>query len=341
MRIKEEDFPYRYQEKIMHTLLSAILHRLAGDGKGPLLSRREAEEFIHLPASCTTDMLSVAGVVRAARAPSFFNCGIINAKSGRCPENCAFCAQSAHHETGAPVYPFMDEETLLRKAAEAAAHGSMRFGIVVSGTMLGEADVEPLCRAVERIVRETGMSVCGSLGMLTKERAACYREAGVTRYHHNLETAESYFPNICTTHAYAEDVQSLRVAREAGLEVCSGGIIGLGESLEQRVELACTLAELDVNSIPLNFLNAIAGTRLEHMPRLAPEEALRAIALFRVMNPDKDLLIAGGRGHVLGAWQSWLYAAGANGMMIGDYLTTSGAAFEADLSMMRTLGVKS
>ena len=235
----------------------------------------------------------------------------------------------------------MDEETLLRKAAEAAAHGTRRFGIVVSGTMLGEADVEPLCRAVERIVRETGMSVCGSLGILTKERAVCYREAGITRYHHNLETAESYFPNICTTHAYAEDVQSLRVAREAGLEVCSGGIIGLGESLEQRVELACTLAELDVDSIPLNFLNAIAGTRLEHMPRLAPEEALRAIALFRVMNPDKDLLIAGGRGHVLGAWQSWLYAAGANGMMIGDYLTTSGAAFEADLSMMRTLGVKS
>ncbi len=323
----------------MDALLSVILHRLGESVSGPLLSRREAEEFLRLPSSSTLDMLSVAGTVRAVRAPSFFNCGIVNAKSGRCPENCAFCAQSAHHETGAPVYPFVDQDTLLRKAELAASHGTKRFSLVVSGTMLGEDDVEPLCCAVRRIIRETGMSVCGSLGILTPERAARYRDAGITRYHHNLETAESFFPRICTTHLYAKDVESLRVARAAGMEVCSGGIIGLGESLEQRAELAWTLAELDVDSIPLNFLNAIKGTRLENMPRLAPEEALRAVALFRIMNPSKDLLIAGGRSHVLGEWQSWLYAAGANGMMTGDYLTTSGAAFEADLTMMRTLGV--
>ncbi len=323
----------------MDTLLTAVLHRLSEGGKAPLLSRGEAEEFLRLPSACTLDMLSVAGVVRASRAPSFFNCGILNAKSGRCPENCAFCAQSAHHETGAPVYPFVSQDIILRKAAEAARHGTKRFSLVVSGTMLGEADVDPLCRAVERIIAETGMSVCGSLGILTPERAVCYREAGVTRYHHNLETARSFFPHICTTHSYDKDVESLHVARAAGMEVCSGGIIGLGESREQRVELAWTLAELDVDSVPLNFLNAIPGTRLENMPRLAPEEALRTIALFRIMHPGKDILIAGGRGHVLGEWQSWLYAAGANGMMTGDYLTTSGAAFEADLAMMRTLGV--
>ena len=324
----------------MHTLLFTVLQRLSVPGKGPLLSRSEAEEFLHLPSSATLDMFSVAGAVRAARAPSFFNCGIINAKSGRCPENCAFCAQSAHHETGAPVYPFVEEDTLVRRAEEAASHGTKRFSIVTSGTMLGEADVEPMCRAVERIIRETGMAVCGSLGILTPERAVCYREAGMTRYHHNLETAESYFPHICTTHAYERDVESLRVAREAGLEVCSGGIIGLGESLEQRVELAFTLAQAGADSVPLNFLNAIKGTRLEHMPRLEPAEALRTIAMFRLVHPAKDILIAGGRGHVLGEWQSWLYAAGANGMMTGDYLTTSGAAFEADLAVMRTLGVK-
>lgn len=323
----------------MDSLLSVILHRLSESGNGPLLSRSEAEAFLRLPSSSTLDMLSVAGVVRAARAPAFFNCGILNAKSGRCPENCAFCAQSAHHETGAPVYPFVSQDIILQKAAEAAKHGTKRFSLVVSGTMLGEADVEPLCRAVERIIAETGMSVCGSLGILTPERAACYREAGVTRYHHNLETAESFFSHICTTHAYERDVESLRVARAAGMEVCSGGIIGLGESLEQRVELAWTLAEIGVDSVPLNFLNAIPGTKLEHMPRLAPQEALRTIALFRVLHPGRDILIAGGRGHVLGEWQSWLYAAGANGMMTGDYLTTSGAAFEADLAMMRTLGV--
>ncbi len=323
----------------MDTLLDAVLHRLSTVEHGPLLSRSEAEAFLRLPESSTPDMLSVAGVVRAARAPAFFNCGILNAKSGRCPENCAFCAQSAHHETGAPVYPFVSQDVILQKAAEAARHGVSRFSLVVSGTMLDEKDVEPLCRAVERIIAETGMSVCGSLGILTPERAACYREAGVTRYHHNLETAESFFPNICTTHAYERDVESLRAARAAGMEVCSGGIIGLGESREQRAELAWTLAELGVDSVPINFLNAIPGTRLEHMPRLAPQEALRTIALFRIMHPGRDILIAGGRSHVLGEWQSWLYAAGANGLMIGDYLTTSGAAFEADLAMMRTLGV--
>lgn len=323
----------------MDTLLETILRRLPQAGEGPLLSREEAEAFISLPSSSTLDMISVAGTVRAMRAPGFFNCGIINAKSGRCPENCAFCAQSAHHETGSPVYPFVGREILLQKAAEAARHGTKRFSIVVSGTMLGEADVEPLCRAVESIIEETGMAVCGSLGLLTPERARMYREAGMTRYHHNLETAESFFPNICTTHAYEKDVASLAAAREAGMEVCSGGIMGLGESPVQRVELACTLAEAGVDSIPINFLNAIKGTRLEHMPRLSPEEALRSIALFRVMHPSRDILIAGGRGHVLGEWQSWLYAAGANGMMTGDYLTTSGAAFESDLAVMRTLGV--
>ncbi len=323
----------------MDSLLETILRRLPGAGKAPLLSRSEAEAFVSLPSSSTADMLAVAGAVRAMCAPDFFNCGIVNAKSGRCPENCAFCAQSAHHETGSAVYPFVGQETLLQRAAEAASHGTKRFSIVVSGTMLGEADVEPLCRAVESIIRETGMAVCGSLGLLTPERARMYREAGMTRYHHNLETARSFFPHICTTHEYDDDVSSLAAAREAGMEVCSGGIMGLGESRAQRVELACTLAELDVDSIPINFLNAIKGTRLENMPRLSPEEALRSIALFRIMHPAKDILIAGGRAHVLGEWQSWLYAAGANGMMTGDYLTTPGASFEADLAMMRTLGV--
>ena len=226
----------------MDSLLETILRRLPGAGKAPLLSRSEAEAFVSLPSSSTADMLAVAGAVRAMCAPDFFNCGIVNAKSGRCPENCAFCAQSAHHETGSAVYPFVGQETLLQRAAEAASHGTKRFSIVVSGTMLGEADVEPLCRAVESIIRETGMAVCGSLGLLTPERARMYREAGMTRYHHNLETARSFFPHICTTHEYDDDVSSLAAAREAGMEVCSGGIMGLGESRAQRVELACTLA---------------------------------------------------------------------------------------------------
>ena len=328
----------------MIPVLSLVLHRLTGvekpvPGVSPLVTEEEACRILELPSSDTLDILAVAGAVRAASAPSFFNCGIVNARSGRCPEDCAFCAQSASHDTGVSVYPLLDGEALLRKAEDARKGGARRFGIVTSGTSLPDHDVDPLCRAVERIVRELGMEVCGSLGMLTPERARCYREAGMTRYHHNLETSASFFPHICTTHRYEEDMASVRAAASSGMEVCSGGIIGLGESPKQRVELAFTLAELGVDSIPINFLHAIPGTRLEHMPRLHPEEALRTLAVFRLIHPSRDILVAGGRAHVLGEWQSWLYAAGANGMMVGDYLTTRGETFSVDHTWMHALGV--
>ncbi len=329
----------------MQPLLSTVLDRLTHaqpclEGASPLISQAEALDLLELPARDTLDILSLGGMVRANMAPSFFNCGIVNAKSGRCPENCAFCAQSAHHRTKAPVYPFLSADALVEKAAKAKGAGEFRFGIVTSGTALEETDADKLCRAVERIVKEVGINVCGSLGILNTERAQRYAEAGISRYHHNLETARSHFAHICTTHAYEEDLESLRAARGAGMQICSGGILGLGESRAQRVELAFTLADIGVDSIPINFLNAIPGTPLENTPKLSPQEALRSIALFRLVNPSRDILIAGGRGHVLGEWQSWLYAAGANGMMTGDYLTTVGAKAGADSALMRTLGVR-
>ena len=326
----------------MNDILRKVLSRIAeyrDNYSAEILSEEEARILAALPSNETLDILSVAGAVRAVCAPAFFNCGIINARSGRCQENCAFCTQSGHYNTNVSVYSFASEETLLRKAEEACKAGAKRFGIVTSGTFLPEKDVDALCHAVERIIRCTGIGVCVSLGMLNAERALRYRQAGVTRYHHNLETAASYFPKICTTHAYEEDIATVNIARRAGMQVCSGGIIGLGESWDQRIEFAMTLADLDVDSIPVNFLNAIPGTPLESMPRLKPEEALRSIALFRMLNPSRDILIAGGRSHVLKEWQSWLYAAGANGMMIGNYLTTLGASFSEDHAMMHTLGV--
>ncbi len=329
----------------MNSLLRTVLARLADeqtrlDGPSPLVTEPEALSLAELPAGDTLDLIAVGGAVRAAMSPSFFNCGIVNAKSGACPEDCAFCAQSAHYRTKVPVYPFVSEDILVERAARARESGDIRFGIVTSGRELDEKDVDRLCRATERIIQETGISVCGSLGILSPERAQRYAEAGMTRYHHNLETARSYFPRICTTHAYSEDTESLRAARNAGMQVCSGGILGLGESRAQRVELAFTLAGLGVDSIPVNFLNAIPGTPLENMPKLPPQEALRSIALFRIVNPARDILIAGGRSHVLGSWQSWLYAAGANGMMTGDYLTTAGAEADFDAELMRTLGIR-
>lgn len=323
----------------MHSLLSTVMERIAGRRPGALLSAAEALEFINLPETETLGMLAVGGLARDVWRAGSFTCGIINAKSGRCPENCAFCAQSAHYRTGSPVYPLADADTLLRRAEELAAAGALRYGIVTSGTALSEKDLDSLCVAVERIVREVGIHVCGSLGQLTPERARRLREAGMTRYHHNLETAASHFSAICSTHAYEEDLDTVRIARAAGLRVCSGGILGLGESRAQRVELAQTLAGLDVNSIPLNFLNAIAGTPLEKMPPLPPMEALRSIALFRLMHPTRDILVCGGRAHVLGNWQSWIFAAGANGMMTGNYLTTAGNAFDGDNAMLATLGL--
>ena len=328
----------------MDTLLATVLDRVAGkspvlEGASPFVSRKEAEAISLLPAENRMDIVSLAGMVRAKCAPGWFRCGIVNAKSGRCAENCAFCAQSAHHDTGVAVYPFMTADEIVERARKAKEYGAERFGIVTSGTSLPEKDIAELCRAVERICSELGMGVCGSLGMLTPERAERFRAAGMTRYHHNLETAESFFPHICSTHAYEEDINSVKAALGAGMEVCSGGIIGLGESREQRVELAFTAAELGVTSIPLNFLIAVPGTRLENQPRLCAEEALRAIAVFRLINPSRDILIAGGRSHVLGSLESWIFAAGANGMMVGDYLTKPGASPDSDAAMMRSLGV--
>lgn len=330
----------------MEAMTRRILARIGSVGEcgeancAPLVTRDEALALAKLPHNRNLDVLSLASACRAAFAPDFFTCAVINAKSGLCPEDCAFCAQSAHHDAQVAVYPFVDESTLLHKAQAAALAGVKRFGIVASGTSLAEKSVAPLCRAVEKIISQTGLSICASLGLASPERALQFREAGISRYHHNLETAASYFPQICSTHTYEEDIATVKAAKDAGLEVCCGGILGLGENWEQRIELAFTIAELNVDSIPINFLNAIPGTRLENMPKLDPAVALRAIAIFRLVNPSCDILVAGGRTHVLGELESWLYAAGANGMLSGDYLTTSGPGFMKDLGMKRALGME-
>lgn len=302
-------------------------------------SRRDALKLLEAPAADTLDVLALGGLARSLNEPGMFRCGILNAKSGRCPEDCAFCAQSAHYRTGAPEFGFCGEEKLLRRAEELARAGALRFGVVTSGSALGRADLDALCRAAQRIRREVGIRLCASLGQLTVETGKQLREAGFESYHHNLETSADYFPTICTTHAYEQDLETLRAARSAGLRVCSGGILGLGESLRQRVELARTLAELEVDSIPLNFLTPIEGTPLESQPLLSAAEALRGIAIFRLLNPGRDILVCGGGERVLGRWRSWIFAAGANGLMIGDYLTTPGCDPTTDAAMFEQLGL--
>ena len=299
------------------------------------------EEAIRLIGVTGSDVFALfLGATRIREhfvGPAVHLCAIINAKSGRCPENCAFCAQSAHFETGVTVYPLVDEERIVAEAKQAQESGSTCYGIVTSGTTVTGAEVERLCGALRRIREETAINPACSLGIIDRETARALKEAGMVTYHHNLETARSFFPNVCTTHAYDDDIATIRAVKEAGIRVCSGGILGLGESPAQRVELAFTLRELAVDSIPLNFLNPIAGTPLEGVELITPLECLKAIALFRYVNPGREIAVCGGREKNLRDLQSWIFFAGASGTMTGNYLPTAGRSAGEDWQMFADL----
>jgi biotin synthase len=267
-------------------------------------------------------------------------CSIINARSGACPEDCIFCAQSSRYRTKIEKYPFISQKKIVHGAKSARDTGADRFGIVISGRGIkGGKDLDKICDAITAIAQETDIGICTSLGTLTHEAAQKLKSAGLKRYHHNLETSEKYFPRVCTTHSYQERVDTLKVARDSGLAVCSGGIFGLGEEMKDRLELAFYLRELEVDSIPLNFLHPVPGTPAEHFTPLNPLEILKTIALFRFVLPDKDIRICGGRPVNLRSLQSLIYGAGANAVMIGNYLTTLGRDPKEDLQEIRDLGL--
>ena len=265
-------------------------------------------------------------------------CAVVNARSGRCSEDCIFCAQSKHHKTDITIYPLLDTPAVLKSALGARHDGAHHFGIVTSGKgITGDKELESVCASIREITGKTELVPCASLGLLSADQLSALREAGLKRYHHNLETAESYFPAVCSTHTFQERVQTIRAAQKAGFEICAGGIFGLGETPEQRIELAFTLRDLNVDSIPLNFLNPVAGTPAENCAPLPPLEILKIIALFRFVLPQKDIRVCGGREVCLRTLQPLLYLAGANGTMVGNYLTTSGRNPEIDLQEMHDL----
>jgi biotin synthase len=267
-------------------------------------------------------------------------CGIVNAKSGLCSEDCKFCAQSAHYCTDAPEYPFIGKAGIVEKARQAKASGAHMFGIITSGTRVDSEDEwNEIYKAIGDI-KTLGVKPCVSLGMLDNERAGKLKEAGLYRYHHNLETARSYFDNICTTHEYQEDINTVIAAQNAGLSTCSGGIIGLGESMEQRIELAITLKELNVDCVPFNILNPRPGTPLHDMPHLSPVKLLITIAIFRFILPDKDIKLCGGKEANLRQLLPLGIVAGCNSLMIGDYLTTPGRSPALDIEMIKDLGLE-
>ncbi|MDH4320443.1 MAG: biotin synthase BioB [Desulfobulbaceae bacterium] len=266
----------------------------------------------------------------AHRGDAFSLCSIINAKSGKCSEDCRFCVQSGHYDTDAPVYPLQDEAAVLAAAAEAKRIGAEHFSIVTSGRGLVGKDLERVIDLVGKIRDKVGIKVCASLGILSRRDLERLREAGLCRYHHNLETSKEFFEQVVSTHTFAERVETIVAAREAGLEVCAGGIFGLGESEDDRISMAQTLRDLKVDSVPINILIPLPGTPMAGVEPLPVAEILRSIALYRLIFPELPIRLAAGRETALTDFLSSALLAGADGMMIGGYLTQRGRAPEAD-----------
>jgi len=308
---------------------------------GAGLDGAEALAVLEAPDEALPRILEAAAAARRRRFGETVRlCSIVNAKSGRCGEDCAFCAQSARHATDVAEYPLLPDEKLLAAYEEASRLPVARFGLVTSGRSVGEAELDRLCRLFHS---HAGRRVqwCASLGMLAERQLQRLKDAHLTRYHHNLETAESYFPRICTTHSYADRVATVQAARRVGLEVCCGGVFGLGEGREHRVELALALRGLAVDSVPLNFLVPIPNTPAAEFARpLSPAEILKTIAMFRLVCRDAEINVCAGRELHLGEREGDIFAAGATGMMIGGYLTVRGRAVAEDLDMVRRAGMK-
>ncbi|MCF0225583.1 MAG: biotin synthase BioB [Fibrobacter sp.] len=296
------------------------------------------EDAIKLLDADLDDLTKAADEIREKlHGKDFDFCSIINGRSGRCSENCKYCAQSSYYHTGAPEYKLLSAEEILADAKKREAADIPRYSIVTSGRTLTSNDVEQISETIRRIKKETKLSVCLSSGLLNREQFDKLRDAGLTRFHNNLETYRRHFPDVCTTHTYDDKIKALQNALAAGLEICSGGIMGLGETMEDRIDMCIDLRELGVKSTPINVLNAIPGTPFENLPRLTNDEFCRIVAIYRFINPKAYLRLAGGRG-VLGDNGERAFKSGANATITDDMLTTSGIQSARDFELVKKLG---
>lgn len=264
-------------------------------------------------------------------------CTIVNGRSGRCGENCKYCAQAACHKTGVDTYGFLPQEQIMAHAKANQDAGANRFSIVTSGGALSGKEFEMAIDVYKEMCRTLSIDLCASHGLLTRSQFRRLREVGVTSYHHNIETSERYFPEICTTHSYADRIRTIKMAQAEGLCVCSGGIIGMGETWEDRFDMAFALQELGIESIPLNSLMAIPGTPLEHLTPLSGDEILRTIAIFRFINPTANIRLGAGR-KLLPENGATAFLAGASASITGNMLTTSGTTIAEDMELIKELG---
>lgn len=268
---------------------------------------------------------------------SFDICTIINGKSGKCSENCKYCAQSAHYTTAVEEYPLLDRNSMLKDAVYNREKGILRYSVVTSGRDLSDDEVDQVCESYQTIRNSCDISLCASHGLLTLEQFKKLKAAGVSRYHNNLETSRRNFPNICTTHTYDDKIAAIKNAQAAGLQVCSGGIMGLGETMEDRIDMVLDIRALGISSVPVNILNPIQGTPFEALPVLTQDEICRIIALFRFIIPNGAIRLAGGRG-LMADKGKMAFQSGANAAISGDMLTTSGISIAQDMALLQDLG---
>lgn len=303
--------------------------------EGGQTSKEEALALAEMPLE---ELCQAADEIRQHFCGNKFDmCTIVNGKSGKCSENCKYCAQSSFYKTDVESYPLMETEELVKQAAYNCERGVPRYSIVTSGKKLSSKEVDQVCESIREIKKKMDISVCVSFGLLEEAEFRKIKEAGAVRVHNNLEASAGYFPNVCTTHTQQDKIDSLKAAQNAGLSVCSGGIMGLGETMEDRIDMAIALRELGVNSVPVNMLNPIPGTPYENNPRLTEEDMCRIVAVFRFLLPQSFIRLAGGRG-LMGDQGRKCFQSGANAAITGDMLTTAGITIQRDMELLKDLG---
>lgn len=313
-----------------------MIEKLVQDIKnGYFINKKEAKELLKYDLNV---LAKYANEIRIHFLGNKFDlCCIVNGKSGKCSEDCKFCAQSAHHKTNVDVYPLLTKEEFIKDAKYNHDKEVKRYSIVTSGKRLSKKEVDTVCNSYKAIKKEVGIKTCASHGLLDEEDMKKLKNVGVERYHNNLETSRKHFNKICSTHTYDDKIETIKAAQNAGLEVCSGGIIGLGECEDDRIDMAFELRELNVKSIPLNMLNFIEGTEMRHVAKVSEEEFLKTVALFRFINPHSQIRLAGGR-NLLTEFGKNAFKGGANATITGDMLTTCGSGITEDVKMIKELG---
>ncbi len=317
--------------------IEAIARRVIETGEG--VTREEAVALMGTPL--LDDLCDAADrICKAFHSNKFDSCSIVNARSGMCGEDCKWCAQTRHHDTGCVTYNFLDEEKTMEAARLNEETGIRRFSLVTSGRTVSDRDLDNFIHIIERLKKETNLHLCVSMGLLTEPQLVRLKEAGIERYHCNMETSESMWPKLVTTHSQEDKRKTIEAARRQGMAICSGGIIGMGETVEDRVDFAIMLREMGVDSVPMNILNPIKGTPLEKTPLIEEEEIVRCAAVWRFILPKQVIRFAGGRNRLSKENMMRIFTGGVNGAIMGDMLTTIGNTVKEDLEMISNVGLE-